>query len=712
MMRYSALFLFVTLAVAGVLIGFLAGWAIPPAVSTSDPLLSEEPLPGRWALLVGVTKYDHLPSNQHLSGPGNDVRILEKLLHRRYRFPLANIFTLTEEGPRRPTRENIVHAFRQLAEQVGADDQVVILLAGHGDRQPEPDPPLSDHPEPDGIDEVFLPADIRPWDPVARRLPNALVDDEIRAWLEALTRKKAHVWAIFDCCHSGHVMRGSEMVRQPSPGTLVPAEELQQARRRAANRKQRRPLQKPMPFVPDRRSDYLVALSACLPHETTSECLFPTDSAQAQYHGLLTWTLVGVLEQSPDSVAPLTYRELVRQIQRRYSGRPGGAPTPTLEGGGQDRVVLGTDRPVRSRLTLHRHESEYRVGAGSLSGLTPGSVLAIDSPGGKTVRPQPLGHVRVCWVRTFDALVEPCSFAGQPTVRELPDLAPCRIVYTDYGLNRFKVAIQAAKGQEHLGRLVQGALGGLRNAETGVIQLVDDLRSADQVIRLVGEEAYLVEASGNRPPHPLGPVRSEQFARRSRDALEVLYRARNLVAASEHLERTHPQGQDSINLAVEVVCNGKALPRPPGGWVFHPGDEVAARVRNVSRSARIHVHLLVVNPKGKIQLMYPGEGESSKLLEPGQVLVTETGGIEPPFGREHLVAIATLARNPPVDFGALLQPGLADRGFSSTSPLAQLLERALYRVGSRSGLSNTEAGEHAVRLLSWLTAPKLVAPGR
>ena len=119
----------------------------------------------RRALLVGVTKYDNLGQNQ-LRGPANDVQLVRCLLQERYKFPPDGIVSLTEDDgtqARRPTRSNIEREFRKLAAQVEEGDQVVVLLSGHGDRQPESDPPDTDYPEPDGIDEIFLPADVNVW---------------------------------------------------------------------------------------------------------------------------------------------------------------------------------------------------------------------------------------------------------------------------------------------------------------------------------------------------------------------------------------------------------------------------------------------------------------------------------------------------------------------------------------------------------------------
>src|SRR4051812_48810157 len=97
--------------VAGLGLGYgVARWQSPdalmparesagPAVSRLDEGPAEkfraaEPDPAptgkavsRRALLVGVTKYDHLPQAQHLYGPANDVRLMRRLLQERYQFP-------------------------------------------------------------------------------------------------------------------------------------------------------------------------------------------------------------------------------------------------------------------------------------------------------------------------------------------------------------------------------------------------------------------------------------------------------------------------------------------------------------------------------------------------------------------------------------------------------------------------------------------------
>lgn len=682
----------------------------------------------RRALLVGVTKYDHLPQNLHLTGPANDVRLMKRLLMERYQFPAEGIVTLAEsEGPaRRPTRANIARAFRTLVDQAREDDQVVIFLSGHGDRQPESDPPHPQFPEPDGIDEIFLPADVRIGEGSPMRAPNAIVDDEIGDWLRAITAKKAYVWIIFDCCHSGTMTRGSEVVRELPPNTLVPQGELDKARQRAARRQEKTrggPSAKPVPFVPGELSDYLVAVYACRPHETTPESPQPPQSPDAQYHGLLTYTLVELLTKSASSKSPLTYRELVQRLQVRYAGRPQGSPTPQVEGRGQDRVVLGMEQPMRSRLLLNREQGEYRVNAGDLYGLTPGSVLAVDSPAGRDEGPRLLGHVRVVATRPFDATVEPCAHEGSAQVNDLPPLSACRPVFLDYALRRYKVGVQTSEDQATVRKQLQKAVKTLAEAKDGLVEYVEDPRRADWLVRLEQGKVQLLEASANRVPFVLPGPEDAGLSDALHRSLEKVYRARNLIALAGGFEEQRYRGSPAVDVDVEVLRHknpsdrGEVLRQPAEGWVFRPGDLISFRLHNKSPSLRLDVTLLIVGTDFQVAAYYPRSGEVGKSLEPGRTLDTPPPhgqiGDEPPFGPECLVVIATPAKNPPVDFTALAQDGLqrtraADRGQSLRSPLGELLEYAMYRSGVRRGLSRSFAEQHAMRVLNWRTEPRQV----
>ena len=187
----------------------VAGW--PAVASAADA-------PQRYALLVGCTHYDNraIPA---LDGPLNDVAMWAKLLTepKGFAFPPANVTRLAgwpEDVKARPTYANIVAAFEALLAKAGPGVQVFILLSGHGTQIPIPesqtDPLDPKNPEPDGMDEVFLPSDVKSWGGGDKRVENAIIDDQIGLWLDQLRDKGASVWIVFDCCHAGSMTRDAE----------------------------------------------------------------------------------------------------------------------------------------------------------------------------------------------------------------------------------------------------------------------------------------------------------------------------------------------------------------------------------------------------------------------------------------------------------------------------------------------------------------------
>jgi hypothetical protein len=716
-----------------------AGGALGYSIATRPALLHEHtaapggrPEPdhtrgesaGKRALLVGVTKYDHLPASRHLDGPANDVILFRELLTGRFGFAPEDIVCLTEAGGRddlRPTRVNIEREFRRLAKAARPGDQVVVLLAGHGSRQPEADPPNPVHPEPDGIDETFLPADVSEWKGFPERVPNAITDDEIGAWLKAITARRAYVWAVFDCCHSGHMTRGAsspggEVVREIEPGVLVPAEELAAARARAAARSGAAgaPARRPGGFVRPQPDEYLIALYACRSNETTPESRQPTGDPAAKYHGLLTYSLCEVLTRAE---TPLTYAELVRRVQARYAGRVQGSPTPAVEGVGRDREVLAVRAwPGRADVLLTRDADGYVVSAGELHGLTPGSVLAVEGPAGTAAAGERIGHVRVSAVGPAIARVDPCEYASTPAPASIPDFCPCRVVFTDYGAGRVKLAAELFPGPAS--DRVLGVMADLSDAETGVLEIVPDPWQAEWVVREVGGRLLLADGRGSRPEVPLPDPSGVRFRERLTDAVERLYRARNLLAVAARGDAD----AERSDVRFEVTVLRHDRPDQPGREVppgvaaeLREGEAVSLRVTNQSPFP-IDVSLLIVAPDCEIAAFYPTRDDVEKQsIPPGGVLHTRPGPVAPPFGPEHLVAIGVRARVPTADFTCLAQRGLGAARAADTSnvldtPLGRLLESALTRTGGTRGLDQAAVREVGTRVIHWRTKPAVVPP--
>ncbi len=196
----------------------------------------------RRALLIGCTRYPELGPRFHLEGCGNDALLMRELLTgEKFAFPPDNVKILSEEEgdkdeANRPTRAHIEREFRGLARIAGPGDKVVIFLAGHGSQQPCADSDDPEHPEPDGLDEIFLPADVQGWDGAGKKVVNAITDKEIAVWLKAIRARGASLVVLVDACHAATLVRDHEdaLPRGIPIEKFIPAEAIVQARERAA----------------------------------------------------------------------------------------------------------------------------------------------------------------------------------------------------------------------------------------------------------------------------------------------------------------------------------------------------------------------------------------------------------------------------------------------------------------------------------------------
>src|SRR5262249_54628396 len=283
--------------------------------------------------------------------------------------------------------------------------------------------------DPAGPDETFRPWDWGPWDEEKKMVPNAITDDEVEAWTKAITDGGAALFLIFDCCHSGTMLRGgNHVLREIPPGELVPKEALQKAREAAvARRASTRGVAAKAPAAkPANKMPRLVALYASQPHEPTIELPMPPDDVRNARYGLLTFTMCRLVTQSQ---SPLTYRELAQRIQGQYVQWGLVSPTPLLEGLDQDREILGTRAwPGRSQFFLHKgDDDDWKIRAGQLHGLTENSILAVYPPAGKAGADKIAGHVRVRKSLPTESEVEPCAYNKTHAPRKLIEGGRCEL---------------------------------------------------------------------------------------------------------------------------------------------------------------------------------------------------------------------------------------------------------------------------------------------
>jgi hypothetical protein len=699
--------------------GVANGWDKPPAQRE-----------GRYALLVGVTKYPNLPERYALDGPGNDVVVLRKLLEERFRFPADNIVTLAEASgndERRPTWRNIKREIDTLAQKVKSGDQVVLLLSGHGTQVPHKGTLSPNDPVPEGMDNVFLPADIGRWAAGDETIPHAIRDVDLHEWLKPFQEKDAHVWVIADCCHSGTILRATdqEKARKVKPEDLgIPKERIEAVREQARKVLGVRGAVKSPKAWRHLESDKLVGLYACLATEETVEKLLPEDSRDAKTYGLLTFTLCQLLAQHR-SGRPLTYRELLDRIDDQYKRWGRTYPTPLLEGKQQHREVLGTTiwRVPPFRLTTGK--DAWTLDGGRLHGLTECSILAVYSPEGETDKP--LGYVRIKRIRTFEADAEPCEHAGMPALKELPDIARCDPVTVDYGDLRLKLAVAQVttrgkpvpgEEQERMARQLQK----LTRAKGSVSTFVEDPAKADWLVVVEGGQAYLLPTQGaqkaedGRLSPGFGPYVGNQGMVELKDAVEKIARARNLLLLANSPESDRAGTPARVKVEIEVLKyqneSDKQGESVGANAVLHAGDIIAFRVHNRSRGKIVYPTILFVDSAYGITGIYPDLGEVVEPLKPGASFTTEMRRLkDKTLGLEQVVVIAVRARGAPVDFSRLEQPSIEKakgaklRGDEDglDTPLGQMLQSAFYGATKHRGLERVDIDEFSIGRASWNT---------
>lgn len=273
--------------------------------------------PQTWALLVAVARVAALPRRLWLRGPDNDVQLMHQALLEQG-VAATHITRLSAAAGDAPaTHANVHAALQALLALAQPGDQVVLHLAGHGVQVPQrPGATM----EPDGLDEAFLCSDTQAWDSPRRLLPQALYDDDIGDWMDAVVARGARVLAVFDTCHASGLQRDR---RGPTRLRGVAAAELGVPTVRAVDAPQR--------LVPGRiaSAQGRVLAFAARSHEGTPEEWLPKGSTLARVHGVFTYAVTQALrEGATDAVA------LRESIARQYHGAQRAHPVPTVLGQG------------------------------------------------------------------------------------------------------------------------------------------------------------------------------------------------------------------------------------------------------------------------------------------------------------------------------------------------------------------------------------------
>jgi hypothetical protein len=578
-----------------------------------------------WALLIGIDRYQKLGLEWHLDGCAHDVAILRDTLSRRFGFEDDQITVLLNE---QATRKGILDAMEALVQRAEPGDEVVFFYSGHGSQQPDGE----EGDEADGFDETLVPFD-------TGRFPHPnrdISDDEIYLWLLRLTAKTSFVTLIFDCCHSGTILRdgfagkqrlGPKETRPPAElAARIPRESFDLLRDGEHS-----------PAALQRLGENYVALVSCGSEETSNEYL-PGEGKQIA-HGALTYFLVRALME-PDFQGA-TWREVFERVVPQVTAHFR-TQNPQLEGA-RDRQVFGAReiQPMTYIPVESCKDGVIVLGAGKACGLTEGSQWDVYAPATRSVEDQQkyVGQVKIFEVGvTSSNAREVTREAGVPegkrAVRE-PIRAGMRAVECARSIPgvRLTVEIVAPPGDASAQRLAE------RMAKSRFLSNVNPGASADVRLYLLQPRSCCCHREDPAPM--LGPIHEETWVPVGRDGalvapafpLKEPGAVESVVVNLEHVARLRGlagiRNDDSplrklVDFSIYRL-EGERYVEPTlkvrDNPVFFEDDRLVLKIRNRSEG-RLFVYILDVGLTGKVSLVFPeGLGSHEPLERNHEVFV-------------------------------------------------------------------------------------------
>lgn len=676
--------------------------------------------PRRHALIVGVSKYDNLDQRFQLRGPANDAALMRRVLGNAG-FADRNITVLADgvADAGRPTRRAILSALEALTDKSERGDFVYFHFSGHGSQQPVT---AASGPETDRFDEIILPADVGYWDGAKGFVENAIVDNEIGAYVNALRNKGVSLWMVFDSCHSGTMLRGvpvdgerekriafMDLVRPNDRGKT--SENIQQKRQASPDQGSRAD-NLLTSFIGNRQlqpdAAEFVAFYASQTFETTPELRLPVGQQPRRPHGLFTYVLASVLETRP----MLTYRQLAEQVLLNYDAMRRNRPTPIFEGNGLDKPVFARQgAPNEPNWLLQAENDRYFLPAGSLQNIGPGSLLQVVTTA-TSDQQESLGSVEVIDVGLLRSELR--ILEGESEIRrhlENNGVAGLRMSQRSVDLTLSIALPEAQVLDEPDNQAIRMALDTIRKSENRLFDWVETGNAADLRLKIAQNRIWFVPPSGQWNTEGIFETASiniagqENIEQPIRDALNRIAKTTNLlrlvneaVAADLDLDismQIKPRASDEF---FTVSLDERRL--------LSDGDSIRFVIEN--RDERpVDLTMLFVDSRWGITPIYPRlAGEVNRIEPGGSDLVEGIINADTSTGIERVIAIAVPAKPkaPHTDFSFLAQASMPQlRSMESPGDFHQLLVQAGFEGGRTRGTEQRLNGDVSLVSLVWMT---------
>lgn len=651
------------------------------------------------ALLIGASTYPNLDQKYWLKGPANDIELVARFLQTQATVPFSadNVTILADgvTGSTPPTLAAIRSAFSALQSKIASGDFVYLHFSGHGSQAPAQDPAS----ELDGLDELFLPVDIGPWNDTTGEVENALVDDEIGAMIAGLRSKGATVWAVFDSCHSGTVTRGAPagdsevLMRKLDSGALGIPLAAMDAAETPTTRGLPDPRARAESPIKAGGDGGFVAFFAAQTNEVTPEMRLPKGAVDRRSQGVFTFVLFETLARNPG----ITYRQLGQEILRRYSVHNLAQTTPLFEGDLDTVTFSGEKADAISQWPAEVVEDGLKIAAGTLHDLTVGSELAlVAAPGDSTETA--LGYFRVASSETFSSVLEPVALNGKPLValKDVPNGALLRKTGSELDFS-LTVAMPEAGGDSAVAAAFEKAIEQLRRSEdfSGRITFVAAGAQADIRLAILPESTrpdavWMMPASGFLQETGPGKTPSISISDKTTEDLQAVL-ADNLTRMARAINLLKVGGGlGTSDMAVDVALmtrnkkdktlrplNAVAVPR------LIPGDEVHVVAKNDAEMP-VDINVLYVGSDYSISHFYAGRLQPGDELKKGLLRITDKS-----YGRDRVVLVVTPAKPQTIveNLSFLKQDEISATRGTGTKGMAGLLAEAGFGTTTRSAVA-------------------------
>ena len=624
------------------------------------------------------------PYAPRLEGPGRDVALMLRVL-REAGFEETRITVLTDRPEQiadptgialaSPTRDGILGEFSRLARLVAPDDNVLLYLAGHGTQTPVTGPSAQED-EPDGLDEVFLPADAGVQaTSTGTEITNAIRDNEFGVLIDQMIAAGAHVWLIADTCHAGTLRRDwGTSALTPRMAAFDP--------RRTTVADQAAVLAEPH-GVTGKFAAFYGARAGDLAYEMDLDV-----EGETVAHGLLTWALVKAV-----GTGARDYRALSELVEAHMSVASEGRARPEFAGALGLAPLLGRDPLADYRFGLTVKAEALILSAGRLTGLRTGDTMVIGEPDGTA-----LGIAEVAEVGLEAARLTLPKAGGDQTLAldtriasEGLDPARHRLAWLERRAARLVAWPVDPKGpRAPIGVRIDPELRSDAALFGALSELAGGTPETDPVILRIASTDNGLEVHHQDLASPLDLPRSYGGLETLRQMLERYRHAQHMIEVGAELSETALSAALKAKLETTAsqagTCPGTERDTPNASVpVVNHCDDVEITVHNAGDTP-LSLSPFYIAPDGAVYYLsgYHGSLRGGLRLEPGargtvryREDTAPRGGDPTATGRVRLLLLAVEATElgqPPVDFRYLetgsATPGL--RGAATVSPAAGL----------------------------------------